>query len=84
MDSYMANHKYSFMVCRKLRHAHLQEVGLMQIPKDYVSGMAFGWESKTLVLIWSWPLAYVRSGPKGPWKSSQGCTIGNKNPILQW
>ena len=29
------------MMCWNLHQTHLQEVGMMQIPPDYVSGMAF-------------------------------------------
>jgi hypothetical protein len=38
------------MVCRNLHRAHHQEVGLMQIPADRVSGMVFGWDPKPLKL----------------------------------
>ena len=30
------------ILCQNLHHAHLQEVGLMQIPAKHVSGMALG------------------------------------------
>ena len=39
-----------------VKHAHLQEVGLTQIPADHVHGM-------TLVGKWYLPLAHVWSAP---------------------
>jgi hypothetical protein len=46
-----------FAVCQNLQHAHLQDIGVTQIPTYHVSGMAFGWESRTLTMTWSRPLS---------------------------
>ena len=46
MLSYMRNFKYIFIVWHNFRHAHLQEVGLTQIPLDQVSSTTLRCESK--------------------------------------
>ena len=52
------------MVCHNFCQAHFQEVGLMQTLTYHIIGKTFGWESRALVITWSWPLAHVISHPK--------------------
>jgi hypothetical protein len=47
-----------------LHQARTQEVGMIQVLANHVSGGAFRWESKVLTTTLSWSLVCLRSGPQ--------------------